>query len=243
MSLIMFSSSSTWSRVAGVYAATATLVFWALPLRCLHVSQQQQQFTIMLDPAGDAQNVGRTIEDSFERSLTLQWAEAIKRDVETKCPEITVVLTRLPGEVVQPLQNANFANRLDVDFYLNLRVYQELGHKAGLALFTFSYGDDFINISPHLEQLSFLPVDQAHKKSALKSARYTSTLYQSLKKDVRSASLDIHGVITCPVKSLVGIAVPACSIELGLKHKDDWLRYVECLSDILIELAHQGMRS
>lgn len=229
-------------RVIRAGVGIALSMSWILPVRCLSASQQQQ-FTIMLDPTGDAQNVGRAIEDTFERSLTLQWAEAIKRDVETKCPEITVVLTRLPGETIQPLQNANFANRLNVDLYLNLQVYKELSHKAGLTLFTFSYGDEFINPSPNFEQLTFLPVDQAYKKSALKSARYTSTLYQALKKDSRSASLDIRSVISCPIKSLVGIAVPTCSIELGLKHKDDWLQSVECLSDVLIELAHQGMRS
>ena len=66
----------------------------------------------MLDPAGDAQNPGRTIDDNFERGITLQFAEKLKEMLQEKFPTIRVVLSRTPGESLQPLQNANFANRL-----------------------------------------------------------------------------------------------------------------------------------
>src|SRR3990172_8684717 len=84
-----------------------------------HVAQPRA-FTIMLDPAGDAKNPGRKLDDSFERGITLQFSETLKQKLESLFPSIRVVLTRLPGETVQLLQNANFANRLDVNFYLSI---------------------------------------------------------------------------------------------------------------------------
>ena len=71
----------------------------------------------MLDPAGDAQYPGRIIDDSFERGITLQCVEELQRAITRQFPHVRVVLTRFPGETCQPLQNAHFANRLDVDLY------------------------------------------------------------------------------------------------------------------------------
>src|SRR5579872_1728748 len=69
-------------------------------------------FTIMLDPAGDAQYPGRIIDDCFERGITLQLAEQLSTVIAQRFPSIRVVITRQPGETRQPLQHANFANRL-----------------------------------------------------------------------------------------------------------------------------------
>jgi len=92
----------------------------------------QKEIIIMLDPAGDAQYAGRRIDDSFERGLTLRCAEQLKQRLEQLFPQIHVVLTRLPGETVQPLQNANFANRLSVDLYLSIHFYHETATKPEL---------------------------------------------------------------------------------------------------------------
>lgn len=62
----------------------------------------------------------------------------------------------------------------------------------------------------------------------------------ALKKNPRSAALDIYNMIDCPIKLFLGITIPVCSIELGLKYKDNLTKYVECLSNILVELAYWG---
>ena len=118
-----------------------------------------KQFTIMLDPAGDAQYAGRHIEDCLERGVSLQFAEKLKEELEKQYKNVKVVLTRFAGEAVQPLQNANFANRLDVDFYLSIHFYQETAVKPHLYLYCFSYNDDFIT---GRAELFFYPYDQAH---------------------------------------------------------------------------------
>ena len=71
----------------------------------------------MIEASGHSQNVGRTIDDNFESTLTFELAHAIKNSITQKCPSAKVIINRGPGETVAPLQNANFANKLDVDFY------------------------------------------------------------------------------------------------------------------------------
>ena len=80
----------------------------------------QSRFSIMLDPAGDAKHTGRQIDDNLERGISLQFTEKLKQTLEKQHPEIHVVLSRFPGETIYHLQNANFANRLEVDFYLSI---------------------------------------------------------------------------------------------------------------------------
>src|SRR5271156_6610097 len=97
----------------------------------------QPPFTLMLDPAGDAQNPGRIIEDSFERGITLQCMQELQAVIAQRFPRIRVVVTRSPGETRQPLQNANFANRLDVDLYISIHCYPESKPKSQLYLYYF----------------------------------------------------------------------------------------------------------
>ena len=70
-------------------------------------------------------DAGRIVNDSFERGLTLQFAQELKKELELNFNNIRVVLTRIPGETLESLQNANFANRLNVDFYLSIHFYSE----------------------------------------------------------------------------------------------------------------------
>ena len=37
----------------------------------------------MIDPSGDAKHTGRVIQDTFERGITLQCAEALKKELNS----------------------------------------------------------------------------------------------------------------------------------------------------------------
>ena len=54
----------------------------SIAILCIYSSVMlafQPTFTLMLDPAGDAQYPGRIIDDSFERGITLQCVEELQR--------------------------------------------------------------------------------------------------------------------------------------------------------------------
>ena len=50
------------------------------------------RFTLMIDPAGDAKEPGRAIDDTFERGITLQLAEELKRTIEAENPGVRLSL-------------------------------------------------------------------------------------------------------------------------------------------------------
>jgi len=191
-------------------------------------------FTIMLDPAGDAQYAGRQIDDSLERGITLQFAEKLKYILESRYDGIRVVLTRVAGETLQHLQNANFANRFDVDFYLSIHFYQEKEVKPQMFLYTFSYNDDFIT---RRADLFFYPYDQAHliKKDTTKI--WADKMKQVFLQDEYKKIFDLQGFFRLPFKPLIAVKAPAIGLELGLRQKDDWVNYVDAFACSIGEIV------
>ena len=204
----------------------------------IHLFDQPSNFTLMLDPAGDAKNPGRKLDDSFERGITLQFAEQLKHELELLFPSIRIVLTRLPGETLQPLQNANFANRLDVDFYLSIHFYQERETKPNLYLYHFSYNDEFIT---RWFDLAFYPFDKAHLCNKQITCNWGSMMNATLSSDTYKKQFDCKGLYKLPFWPLIGIKAPAIALEAGLKNNQDWHTYIEPLVSALKPIIQQSI--
>ncbi|MFC1845680.1 N-acetylmuramoyl-L-alanine amidase [Candidatus Dependentiae bacterium] len=194
------------------------------------------RFSIMLDPAGDAKHTGRQIGDSLERGITLQFAEKLKKKLEKYYPDIRVILTRFPGETIYPLQNANFSNRLDVDFYLSIHFFPETKTKPDLFLYYFSYSDEFVTRVP---EIFFCPYDQAHRINGATTRSCADAIAQVLTNDGHKKLFNVNGVLGLPFKPLIGVKAPAVAIEIGLKEKTDWKRYVKPIARSLEKVVTQ----
>jgi N-acetylmuramoyl-L-alanine amidase len=200
---------------------TILLVLLSIPLYA-------QPYTIMLNPAGNAQTTGRHIHDTFERSYTLRLAEQIKKSLEQEMPYISTILTRLPGEVAQPLQYANFANRVPADLYLSIHCFQEESAKPRLYIYQFSYGEAF---ALPKNSLSFYTYDQAHLLNLNTTTLYGNILQAVL---VNYAKLfDVQGPYKIPFAPLIGITCPAFGIEIGLKNNNSWADFAEPLVEAI----------
>lgn len=186
--------------------------------------EQKKAITIMLDPAGDAQYTGRKIHDTFERSVTLQMAEQIKRIVEEQFAHVKVVLTRLPGESAPALQHANFANRLNVDFFLTINCYQEKETKPTIYIYQFSYGDSFITKQ---FDLALIPYDQAHLINSSRTNDYSLLMYDTLNDPMYANMYIVKGIFKIPFKSLIGVKAPALALEIGIKNKENVHDYIQ----------------
>jgi hypothetical protein len=192
-------------------------------LRC---SSAHATFTIMLNPAGDAHHVGRTIQDSFERGLTLQCAEQLKIILESTHRDLRVLITRAPGEVMAPLQQANFANRMHADLYLSIHFYQEKGTRPKMYLYRFSYHDE-LKISRGT--LSFCPYDQVHLFNYDITEAWATILHTCLEYPSYKKIFDLQPVYALPCKPLIGIMAPAIMCEMSLKQSGDWRLYLDPL--------------
>jgi len=200
------------------------------PLILLLTTPLYATFSIMLDPAGDAKHTGRQIGDSLERGISLQFAQELKKSLEQTYPNIRVILTRFPGETIFPLQNANFANRLDVDFYLSIHFYPETQTKPGMFLYYFSQNDEFITKMP---DLFFCPYDQAHRINSTKTRNIAQTITTSLTNDTNKKLFAFHGIYGLPFRPLIGVKAPAVALEIGLKEKTEWKRYIQPITESL----------
>ncbi len=202
---------------------------WNLPF----MHQKTRTITIMLDPAGDAKHTGRKVDDSFERGITLQCAQQLKTTLEQRSSSLRVVLTRSPGEILEPLHNASFANRLGVDCYISLLFYQETASKPRLYIYQFCDGNDFV---VNQKKLTFYPYDKAHRANMPITKKYISLVKQALD---HNHQCNVQGVFKIPFKPLIGIQAPAFGIEIGLPSQDAWQTYATLLADSLMPVIEQ----
>jgi len=201
-------------------------ILWIFPF----YEKQFAQRVVVIDPAGDAKHTGRRIGDNFERGLTLQCAEKIKELIEGRMPHITVIITRMPGDIVYALQNASLANRM-ADLFVNLNFYHTQETKPTLSLYQFSYGSDFASCQ---QGLVFNTYDQAYRINKMK----TDTIMQVLKKTLSHYQnlFVVCGSYSLPIRPLLGIVPPSITIEAGLKSKELWVSYCEPIARGIIEV-------
>jgi hypothetical protein len=187
---------------------------------------QGKDFTIMLDPAGDAQHTGRIINNTFERGVSLECAKVLKEKITAACPEIRVILTRVPGETLQPLQNASFANRLDIDLYLGLYFYKEEEAIQQLSLYYY-LANKTTDFWYKAEPLFFYPAHQAYLLNLHKTKKLGEQLLSVFQSPNSLPFFHVAGLVGIPFKPLIGITAPALSLEIGLQNSTDWNYIIE----------------
>jgi hypothetical protein len=205
-------------------------------------AKRNRPFTVMLDPAGDAQHAGRKIHDYFERGLTLQCAEHLKEALEKSAPHLRIILTRFPGETLQPRQNASFANRLEVDLYISIHFFEKKESNPHAFLFYFCTDPitDFWK-NPSTE-LTFIPFHQGHKQAIEQSVEQATTLYNFLHTNYKDY-FSCNKPLGIPFKPLCGITAPAIGIECSLNTTQDWAHYVKPFSEGIIKIIEQVKKS
>jgi hypothetical protein len=197
----------------------------------------------MIDPAGDVNHALREIDDVYERGLTLKCAEALQKKLEKEHADIRVILTRFPGESLEPLQNANFANRLSVDCYITIHFYKETEAKPHLFLYHYLNNALTDGWKQQSDEFVFIPYDQAHRKNLSIAKTWGNLMVQVFENMPYVQQFDCKGLLGIPHKSLVGIIAPAFCIEASLKTKDDWVVYVQPLAHALSTIIEDIRKS
>ncbi len=183
----------------------------------------QKPFVLLLEASGDTAHPGRSIDDSFESAITFEIAQTIKQLLLAQYPNIKILLNRTATETVTPLQNANFANKLDVDCYISIHAFAETETKPRVYLYQFSYGDNFIAKD---SGLSFFPFDKIYLLNQKQSTNWGQELKHAFEKN---NSWVVQGIYALPFKPLIGIKAPAIGIEIGLKNRSEWRNYCQTL--------------
>lgn len=195
-------------------------------------------FSIMLDPAGDAVHTGRCIDNSFERGLTLQYAQQLKTCLEKIIPGIRVIITRAPGETVAELQNAHFANRMDVDLFLSIHFFKETEVVPRLYVYTYAHYDDAEVQKNNV--LSFWHYDKIHLHQAEQTKQWADFFTKTLQQGCYNKLFICSYCYAFPFKPLVGIKASALSIEIGLKNKNDLNSYLGPVCSAIYAIVSEG---
>lgn len=204
-----------------------------LPSQC---RPRKKTFTIMLDPAGDAKNVGRILYSNFERGATLQFAQQLKQQIMQRYPRVEVILTRTAGETLEILQGASFANRLNVDLYISLNFYKEADIKPKVFLFYFR-NQTFFNCFP-TTGLHFYPYHEAYTINFNKTKKCALLMQKWLQRKEYKHYFDCTDAIGIPFRPLVGILPPAIGIEIGIK-KSGWDVYTAPIVGSLKKIIYE----
>jgi hypothetical protein len=176
---------------------------------------------VMINPAGHAKNVGRRIVDDYERSVSFKMAEVLKERLQDEYG-IRVILTRYPGEEIVELQNASFANRLGVDFYIDLRICRQELLKPQVFVYYLMYDPMVDLVSRTFDDYKFVPVKKAHFFNISKTVDFATKLKTFLSQESYKKSFDCLGIFGIPLKPLVGIVAPAICLELSISGQDQW---------------------
>ena len=206
---------------------------YRLIIYLLLIDIKLNSFTIMLDPAGDAKNTGRSLPNSFERGAALQFAQTLKQQLDFQYPHVHIILTKTAGEQCEALQVANFANNLQVDLFLSINFYEETSIKPNIFIYYYQ-NQNFFSTSQKL-QLDFYPYHQAFMFNYEKTKLYAKHMQKSLSQTIYKHYFTCQPALGIPFQPLVGIISPAIGIEIGLK-KNSWDPYLEPIVNSLNEI-------
>jgi len=211
-------------------------ILLSIALQC---TQYCNQFVVIIDPAGDAQKTGRIIDNnSFEKGLTLQCAEKIKARVEQTVPYAKVILTRLPGDTLQPLHSASLANRMNADLFISLNFYHTTESKPVLSLYQFSYGNDF---APHYDGLFFHPYESAYKINKSSTDILVNQWQKQLDNTQYKNIFTLHQPQALPLKPLIGIIAPSIALEIGIKNKNCVDQFITPIAQCIVATIHTSV--
>lgn len=199
-------------------------------------------FVIVIDPAGDAVRTGRVIGEEFERGLTLQFAESLKKELESQLSNVKVYITRTPGAAAEPLQHAAFANVLNANLFFSIHFTPVESGALACSLFYFTYDPLFAG-QEALRTLDLTPYQEVYKPVFTASVAYAQTLQTTLQPyhtDGVFKVSDIHGF---PFKPLIGVQAPAIGCEIGLHEKDGWKLFVKPVANGIINLVRYARQT
>lgn len=186
---------------------------------------------IMIDPAGDTNTPGRLINESFERTITLQWARLLKSSLEQQEPNARIFITRSPTDKVEPLQNAQYANRMGCSLFISLHCYTSQEPKPVMQIYSFSYGHIFT--PQHKNPFVLYPYQQAYIRNIDSTRVYAEIIKQ---KFIETKQWQTYGIYSLPCKPLIGITAPAIALEIGIAQSHLWQETINSLVESIVQI-------
>lgn len=100
------------------------LLFFLIMICCFVVSVDaaNSRFTLVIDAGHGGHDAGAVGAVTKEKNLTLRYALAFGRMVETNCPDVKVVYTRKTDRFVELYRRAEIANQNKADLFISIHI-------------------------------------------------------------------------------------------------------------------------
>lgn len=191
-----------------------------------------QQKVVMINPAGDAKHPGRKLSNNYERAITFKCAEKLGKELESRYG-MKVILTRVPGDEVVPLQCASLANRSHINFFIELAFYKREAAKPKVYLMHRML-DKLTDLARRsFSPLDLIPVAFAHRVNLHTTQSYSERIAMALAQSCYQKLFDFSDLHGLPLKPLEGITAPAVLFEIGINEEDKWPSLVEPIAESL----------
>ncbi len=218
---------------------TQLFKYFILLLIMLCTTINSKELIIMLDPSGHAQQLGRKLDNGYERGATLTFAQALQTLLHTNY-KLNVILSRRAGEVIYPLQIASFANRLHVSLVINIQMYLIQQERPIINVYHLSY-NHFIEFSAiPLKTSTFIPIEKAHLVNLKQTASLAKNLHKALLNMQQSQHYQVTNPCAFPLQALKGIISPAITIEIGINNEKKLTRLLDPIAQSIYQsIQHQ----
>ncbi len=194
----------------------------------------QPPATIIIDPAGDARTPGRTIYDSFERSITLQVAEYIRSYHTNASAHNSTKLTRTVGDIRDQYQRATFANNSDAGLYLHISAYETEEDHPQCMIYTYRTHPTTDLWKRDSHSMVFAPYSEAHLNTCTQSSSIAQQIYTNLS-NMRPCPVTMVVCASFPYTPLLGITIPAVAVEIGIPKKYDLKTVAQAIARAISE--------
>jgi len=202
-------------------------------ITCMYYFQPPQKRTlVMLSPAGDAHDPQRELAIGYERGQTLEFAHQLKKKL-IDFYGIQALLSRSPGQDTIALQTASFANRLNINFFLQIHMYKEEAAKPKIFIYQLVYNPLTDFAQKHLSIHDFIPLHLAHTLNIHTSKTFGQQMKKSLSQKHYDKLFNCYGLYGIPLSPLAGITAPALLIEIGINRDDKWHALVDAVAESL----------
>ena len=195
-------------------------IIWNIPFVFAFLSKPN---IVMINPAGHAKNVGRKLPfGDYERSVTFELAKKLQDELQKEYG-VRAILTRFIGEeIIDPLQNTSFANRLGVDFYLSLHICGQEFSKPKMFMYQLVYNPIVDWAHRVIDPFSFICLHQAHYANIYKTKEFGNKMKEVLTLPQNQRLFDFKGIYGIPIRPLCGILSPAITIEISIRDEYQW---------------------
>ena len=188
----------------------------------------EKQKIILINPAGNAKNIGRKLSSSCERAIAFKLAGQLAKTLENRY-NMKAFLTRIPGDELTHLQTATLANRANIDLFIDINIYKEEREKPRLYIYNLIH-NPITDLAKHsLTKTSFTPINILHINHIHKTKSFGERIKMVLTQQENQKIFDLIGIHGIPIKSLEGINSPALFFDIGLNDEEKWDSFVEPL--------------